>query len=350
MTFDPAAWARAQRAAASADRKLAAEKRRRDSASARAGAGARGGRGKSRSRSKAGHATRGLGSWAGRTVPLLYKKYKGSVRGDAYAEKSELSELICTNMLGRDATERAEEWRLNCARHPTVSPDRLIVHCSLSRPAGHPLSREDWRRAVESFLSGLGALGADFVARRHTETPHDHVHVTYSRSLPDGRILSDSNDFWRGRAAAHEAARALGLLVDAPHDARRAAATPTSDRMINAQRRAARRRTQDSFIDPVQVRAALQSARALDSFAADLLARGIELKPSVKNGRTTGLLLRQVGAEEWLAGSSISREFSLPQVQAQIELNQQSLQRREQVRRSQQAPKAVQQPLRPRRR
>lgn len=341
MTFDQAAWARDQRAAAQADRKLAAEKRRRDSASARAGAG---GRGMSRSpRSRAGRTTRGSGSWADRTVPLCFKGHKGAARGDAYAEKSELSELICTNMLGRNAAERAEEWRLNCARHPTVSPDRLIVHCSLSRPAGHPLSREDWQRVVESFLSGLGALGADFVATRHPETPNDHAHITYSRALPNGRLLSDSNDFWRGRAAAHEAAHALGLLVDTPRDAPRAAATPTSDRMVNARRRAARRGTQDSFIDPAQVRAALQSARAIDGLVADLLARGIELKPAVKDGRTTGLLLRQIGSEEWLAGSSISREFSLPTVQAQIELNRRALPKQEQARRSQQTQIVVQQ-------
>lgn len=346
MTFDQTAWARAQRAAMSADRKLAAEKRRRDSASARAGA--RGGRGKSRSRLKAGHATRGQGSWSGRTVPLLYKKHKGSVRGDAYSEKSETSELISTNMLGRNAAERGEEWRLNCARHPGVDPDRLIVHCSLSRPAGHPLSRDGWQRAVEHFLAGIGARGVDFVATRHCETPNDHVHLTYSRSLPNGRLVSDSNDFWRGRAAAHEAAQSLGLLIDVPCDTQRATATPTSDRMVNARRRATRRDTPIPFIDPAQVGAALHSARALDSFAADLLTRGIELKSAVKNGRTTGLLLRQVGSEEWLAGSSISREFSLPKVQAQIELNQRTLQRREQTRRAQQSQKAVQQPPRPR--
>lgn len=340
MPFDQAAWARTQRAAAAADRRLAAEKRRRDRAAARAGV--RGGRIRSRSRSRAGRATRGRGSWVGRTVPLLYKKHRGASRGDAYAEKSALSELICTNMLGRNAAERAEEWRLNCARHPTVSPDRLIVHCSLSRPAGHPLSRDDWQRAVEGFLSRLGALGADFVATRHTETSNDHAHITYSRSLPDGRILSDSNDFWRGRAAAHEAAHALGLLVDTPHNAPRAAATPTSDRMVNARRRAARRGTQDSFIDPARVREALLTARSLDGLAADLLARGIELKPAVKNGRTTGLLLRQAGSDEWLGGSSISREFSLPKVQAQIELNRQLLQKREQARRTPQSQKVVQ--------
>lgn len=109
MTFDQAAWARAQRAAAAADRRLAAEKRRRDSASARAGA--RGGRIQSRSRSRAGRATRGQGSWVGggRTVPLLYKKHRGAGRGDGYAEKSELSELVRTNMLGRNGAERAEE-------------------------------------------------------------------------------------------------------------------------------------------------------------------------------------------------------------------------------------------------
>lgn len=342
MTFDQAAWERDQRAATQADRKLAAQKRRQDQA---AHAGARGGRGKSRSpQSRAGPATRGSGSWAGRTVPLCFKGHKGAARGDAYAEKSELAELICTNMLGRTAAGRAEEWRLNCARHPNVDPDRLIVHCSLSRPTGHSLSREDWQRVVESFLAGLGALGADFVATRHVDTPNDHVHITYSRSLPNGRILSDSNGFWRGRAAAHEAARVLGLLVETPRDAvaQRATATPASDRMVNAQRRASRRGALAPFIDPVRVREALLSARSLDSFAADLRACGIELKPAVKDGRTTGLLLRQAGSEEWLAGSSISREFSLPKVRAQIELNRQWLQKREQARRTQQSQKVGQ--------
>ncbi len=67
-------------------------------------------------------ATRGQGSWkkSGRQVGLLIKIHAGGVAGDRYAEKSKDAEFVASNMLGRTATERVEEWSLNEARHPRV--------------------------------------------------------------------------------------------------------------------------------------------------------------------------------------------------------------------------------------
>lgn len=323
--FDQAAWRRAQGQLAAANRRFA----KKQAAGRRRGGGA--GR---LLKFCGGRSTRGQGSYskAGKTVSFLYKKHKGSKNGDRYAESSKNAKFICSSMLGRNAAERDAEWLLDCALHPRVAPDRLINHSTISRPPGRPLTTEEWAKYIEVFIEEIGAKGTNYVAIQHQDTNNDHAHLIYSRALPSGKLLSDSNDFWKCRAAALEAGRKLGLLVEDYHVDAERAPTPTSDRMVSAQRRAARRGTPDGFIDPQVIHRVLTQASTPKAFAAGLTAAGINIKQADKNknGKVTGILFQKTGADEWLAGSSIDRSFSLPKIQAQIELNRLALLKKEQ--------------------
>lgn len=324
--FDQAAWRRGQAQAMAADRRLAAKKAALDKKTS-------GGGGFSRSlktfkKTAVARATRGQGSWtkAGKAVSFLFKKHEGAEKGDSYAEAAKNSELICSSMLGKNAAERLAEWRIDCARHPNVAPGRLIVHCSISRPEGHPLTNAEWSRYIAAFLDGIGAHGVNYIATLHPEK-NQHAHLIYSRALPDsGGVLSDSNDYWKGRAAALEAGHKLGLLVDGPvnNDAERPVAA-TSDRQVNAQRRAQRRGTPAGHIDPAVIARVLARASTPDQFAAGLEAEHIRVKSAEKNGNVTGVLFQKSGADEWLAGSSISREFSLPKIRQALLKNEQEI-------------------------
>lgn len=97
--------------------------------------------------------------------------------------------------------------------------------------------------------------------------------------------------------------------------------------MVNAQRRATRTGSIDPFIDPDVIHEALSCSSTPDQFSAELAHRGIEVQPSKnkKMGDVTGILFRRKGAEEFLAGSSISRDFSLPKIQERIEFNRLNL-------------------------
>jgi len=272
-----------------------------------------------------GRSTRGAGTWKSlrKTPPLLLKIHSGGLAGDGYSEKQSGAEFVSSNMLGGTAKLRAREFAIDFARHTMVNPNRLIVHVSLSRPEGCSLSRKEWKQVVENWLSNVGAAGCNFAAFRHTETDNDHCHIIFSRSRPDGTLLTDSNNRWSWRAALRITEREMNLVTpDIPRS--KEALVPTSDRMVSAQRRAARLKLQSVFVEPVAVQNVLDSSVDFPSFKTRLSEIGIELQEAEKNGRKVGLLFRKGGSDQWLAGSSISRDFSLPQIEKSLLRNLES--------------------------
>jgi hypothetical protein len=272
-----------------------------------------------------GRSTRGAGSWKelGKTPALLLKIHRGGVAGDAYASRQKDGELVATNMLGHTAKERKLEFALDAARHPMVNPIYLYFHTSLSRPEGGRLTIDQWKTIAQKWLKNFGAEGCNFLAIRHSNTANDHCHIIFSRSRPDGTLLSLSNNLWTWRAALRKTEGDLGLLppdMPIPTDKH----VPASDRMVNAERRAARLNLPDSFINPQHIQTALEGTANFDQLMKNLLNFGIQVRHAEKNGRVTGLLFQQSGSEQWLAGSSISRDFSLTKIQARLAANLQA--------------------------
>lgn len=269
------------------------------------------------SRRQAGQRRRSAGtgrSGRPRAAPaVLMKAHRGGLSADRYSACK--GQLIDTN-LPAEAAARMTAWNRDQARHPRVS--RLFVHLSFSRPPGQPLSDSQWCRFLAAWLVEAGFSGCKFAAWRHTDTANDHIHLLVSRARPEGGLVSDSQNFWTWRAATRAAEIAAGIPQPAP-------STPAqrpSDRAVSARRRAKRRRQADPWIDPVAVRAALARSRSPTELQAHLANVGIELQLRLDaHGKPSGLLLRRQGAEEWLAGSSVARDLSLPQVQASLTQN-----------------------------
>jgi hypothetical protein len=149
-----------------------------------------------------------------------------------------------------------------------------------------------------------------------------HVHIIWTRSRRDGRLVSLANDYYSHRDAVHRAAEEIfGLReIDRIGGAQRSAA-PT-DTGVRAAQRAHRRGTRPAWVDPAKVKAAIATSRDMRELASRLQASGIESAVSTRaSGQARGLLLRAAGAQEWLAASSVDRSLALPRVQAQLAAN-----------------------------
>lgn len=277
---------------------------------------------RSRSRSNsAGRASKNAGSWKGKTPTLLYKKHKGGRAGDKYAHKK--ADFHFTNMLGQNPNDRRAEFDLDQQRHPRCKD--LFVHCSLSLVAGKKLTDEDWRRVAEKFLIKIDAPGCAYSAAVHRDSNNEHLHIIFSRGRPDGRIVNLGWDYFRFREAAHQVSdEMLGgrVTMRETNTPQPESPPPASDRHENALRRARRRQTTPNHVDPQRVRKALSKSRTgtVAEFAAHLAAEGYELDVSKsEDGKARGILFRQKGAEEWLAGTSIDRNLSLGKVLKSIQ-------------------------------
>jgi hypothetical protein len=281
-----------------------------------------------RSKSGGGRATRGAGSWKkeGRTPALLLKIHSGGINGDSYSERQKKNDakFLVSNMLGQTAQRRKLEFALDAARHPRVDPINLFVHTSISRPANENLTQAQWIVVVTEWLKNLGAEGCQYVATRHSNTNNDHIHVVFSRSKPDGTLVSLSNNRWDWREALRQTELGLGITT-ADHPRNFDLQTPTSDRMVSAQRRSSRLNKRSCFIAPQKIELVLSQSTSIQQFMDGLQVVGIDFKQAMKSGHVTGSLFQTVGADQWLAGSSISRDFSLPRIHARLAANLLSL-------------------------
>lgn len=275
-----------------------------------------------------GRVSRNAGSWKvkGKSPATLLKVHKGGRAGDNYAQKAKGSEFLDSNMLGRSSRGRGLEWDLDQARHPNVK--NLFCHASISLAGGKKLNRDEWTKFIKDWLKEIGAEGVNYVAIRHTNSDHDHAHIIFSRALPSGRLLSTAHNFYKWREALRHAEEMNGLKpikIEQPTEKM----ASQSDTQVNAARRAARLATTPNFISPDVVNSCLIKSIDMDSFAAELKKSGIELKVSRRdNGEARGILFRKTDSEEFLAGSSISRELALPKIQAALKANQELNQRR----------------------
>lgn len=113
-------------------------------------------------------------------------------------------ERVGGNLAGRDAREMASEFGALRELRPDI--ERPVWHCSLSLPAGERLSAERWERVSSDFMSRMGFTEATpYVAVRHQDTQHDHVHIVASRIDATGRV-------WHGQWEARRAIEATQAL------------------------------------------------------------------------------------------------------------------------------------------
>jgi hypothetical protein len=272
-----------------------------------------------RKKSLAGRASRNNGSWKQRNQrpATIFKSHRGGLAADKYAEESKGAQLLFTNMLSTSWKDRMDEWNLDQATHLNVS--NLFQHVSISRPEGHSLGTEQWKLLLLDWLREIGAEGVNFTAVHHSNTKNDHIHIVFSRALPNGKLLSDSQNFYKWRAALRCAEERNGLKsLPIEYEV----LVNQSDRQVSANRRALRRGTRPNFIDPQVIEAAAARSTDFQSMADDLRNLGIEIQISRRNdGTPRGILFRQAGSDEFLAGTSISRELSLNKIQLRFNQN-----------------------------
>lgn len=268
-----------------------------------------------------GYATRrhGLFTQRGAVQTLSLKIFRGSIAGDRYAERKATHSF--SNMLGQNARERLEEFQIDCSLHPGVAPKNLFKHIALSLPRGQKHPAAEWRQAVDLLMENIGAKGCNYTAHLHEDTDNQHIHVIYSRSRPDGKLVNQSWDYLRHREAAARVAdelfggRETPRAVDTPP-------APPSDRAEAARRRALRRGTPPAHIDPEVVRAMLDDVCSLNELVEALHARRIEARlDRHMDGSLRSLMLRSAGAQEWLGSRSISPALSVPRLLDRLSVN-----------------------------
>lgn len=121
------------------------------------------------------------------------------------------AEVICGTMSGRDPRTLAAEFGLSRAARPDVS--KPVWHTSLSLPPGETRTPAEWSQIIEDFMDGMGLGGHQYVAVRHHDTDHEHVHIIASRIGLDGGLYLGKWDAKRAIKLTQELELKHGLTV-----------------------------------------------------------------------------------------------------------------------------------------
>lgn len=125
-----------------------------------------------------------------------------------YAMKpSKQPEIITSTATTEDPREIAREFRrIAKLSKRTTKP---VAHYAFSLADGERLSSESWAKVVEKVVTELGADA--YIAVRHRDTEHDHIHLILCRVCLSGKAWDDSNERRRIRRVCMQIEQEMGL-------------------------------------------------------------------------------------------------------------------------------------------
>lgn len=121
------------------------------------------------------------------------------------------AEFVCSNcVLSGDYKEVLEQF--NDVRKVRDNVERPVWHCALSLKAGE--SVDNWEDCVREFMDKMGFTDENlWVAYKHNDTDHDHVHIIANRVGLDGKLWQGKNDRYKAVAACQEISKKQGLAI-----------------------------------------------------------------------------------------------------------------------------------------
>nr|ADN18087.1 Relaxase/mobilization nuclease family protein [Gloeothece verrucosa PCC 7822] len=183
------------------------------------------------------------------------KNFDGVLR---YIFSKPKAKLVCQNLQGTTISERVSEFNEISSQRKRVQ--RPVFHVSLSLPKVQEVSKGKWKRIVNYYLLGMGFDDCRYVAVRHRDREHDHVHIVASRVTNNGLLVSDSWDYLKTQAVARQIEKRYHLTP-----------TPSSNQCLATSPTVRERR---SGVESVRTR--LQKQITLAAFASKSVSELVE--------------------------------------------------------------------------
>ena len=122
-------------------------------------------------------------------------------------------ELVATNMAGTTPRELAAEFKVARQLRPGVK--KPVVEFSLNLPHGEDVSSETWGLIVEDFLNEMefDTSKHQYVAPKHNDRDHKHVHIIGSRIGLDGTMWHGKFDVFKAIEATQMLEKKYGLTL-----------------------------------------------------------------------------------------------------------------------------------------
>lgn len=214
-------------------------------------------------------------------------------------------------MAGRNPRELAREFA--CGRRIRPDIKKPVWHCSLALPAGE--ATEAWPALCEQHLLNMGIdiNKHQWLAVRHNDTDHDHVHIILNRIALDGTVWHGKRDVFLAIDSTQKLEKEFGLTLTPGLEA-----IPDQPRETRGQSEKGKRTGTASI--KVRMQKILNQAMKAGSFEVFVQAcetQGLALLPNVaKTGRMNGFSFQLDG--EMMKASDLGSKYKWAKLSATL--------------------------------
>ena len=120
---------------------------------------------------------------------ILGNSFEGAVR---YVFSKERARYLCGTFGGKTPGEILMEGRVFLEVMETFPWQKnTVFHESISILPGEVLSEESWRQVAEDHMEYMGFGRSPWVAVRHNDRPHPHMHVVALRMTEEYKVVEN---------------------------------------------------------------------------------------------------------------------------------------------------------------
>lgn len=216
------------------------------------------------------------------------------------------AERIGGNMTGKNPKELSKEFSVVRRLRPDIN--KPVWHCSLTLPAGERLSAEKWDAVASDFLKHM-EFGANtpWVAVRHQDTEHDHIHMIVSRVGLDGKVWHGQWEARRAIKATQELENTHGLILTPGLGDARSERKALSEKEINMAVRTEKEPTRQRLQRLLDE--AVKDKPTVVELANRLQASGVNVRANIAGtGRMNGFSFEIGGVA--LKGSDLGKRYT----------------------------------------
>jgi Relaxase/Mobilisation nuclease domain len=226
---------------------------------------------------------------------------KGSHFGacTAYLLSKSGASIVAQNTISSDIDGITKEFEVGHRLAPhTKDP---AFHVSFSIPEGERLPAADWGKVADRYVRSMQLENHQYIAVRHTDRPHDHMHMLISRINLDRKVNHLSFSKRRTETFIRQVEMDFGLQV-----------VPCSWEINRKEEQPRKHYELGSMTDTAALCASIDSAAVhamnFDQFQENLACLAIELRErKSKEGKTIGLSYRF--GEHAIAGHKLGKTY-----------------------------------------
>jgi hypothetical protein len=195
--------------------------------------------------------------------------------------------------------------------------NKACFHVSIGLPPGEGLEDEKWEEFATEYMQRMGFKNAPWLAVKHDDTEHKHIHIVALRIDSEGKSITDSKDYERGAVILQDFEQRWNLTPGAKTPKQ---AYEAGNRGVSFAEMGKYKRTGE-VPEKLKIREIVKSALAgkpsVPEFAERLDMAGVSMLPNIspKSGHVSGISFALNGVA--VKGSSLGKLFSWAGLQKQ---------------------------------